>query len=109
MKKTGTCALRAMSIIHCLNSGERFQLSAAPAMLTAARIPPPRSAICMVRTPPNELPTMRSEEHTSELQSRRELVCRLLLEKKNCRRGVDLLCCHDLLGWTSRHRLRSSI
>src|SRR5437868_4789733 len=26
---------------------------------------------------------MRSEEHTSELQSRFELVCRLLLEKKN--------------------------
>src|SRR5438105_966189 len=26
---------------------------------------------------------MRSEEHTSELQSRVELVCRLLLEKKN--------------------------
>src|SRR2546429_3014690 len=27
--------------------------------------------------------TMRSEEHTSELQSRLHLVCRLLLEKKN--------------------------
>src|SRR6266403_6273047 len=27
--------------------------------------------------------TIRSEEHTSELQSRRDLVCRLLLEKKN--------------------------
>src|SRR5947199_3588142 len=26
----------------------------------------------------------RSEEHTSELQSLRHLVCRLLLEKKNC-------------------------
>src|SRR5699024_5182898 len=26
----------------------------------------------------------RSEEHTSELQSRFDLVCRLLLEKKNC-------------------------
>src|SRR5690625_7044444 len=26
---------------------------------------------------------MRSEEHTSELQSRGQLVCRLLLEKKN--------------------------
>src|SRR5476651_652300 len=26
----------------------------------------------------------RSEEHTSELQSRQYLVCRLLLEKKNC-------------------------
>src|SRR5438874_3728545 len=27
----------------------------------------------------------RSEEHTSELQSRRDLVCRLLLEKKKIR------------------------
>ena len=27
-------------------------------------------------------PKGRSEEHTSELQSRRNLVCRLLLEKK---------------------------
>src|SRR5699024_11929085 len=29
------------------------------------------------------LETTRSEEHTSELQSRFDLVCRLLLEKKN--------------------------
>src|SRR5690349_24248459 len=29
----------------------------------------------------------RSEEHTSELQSRRDLVCRLLLEKKKSHRG----------------------
>src|SRR2546429_6990114 len=29
--------------------------------------------------------TFRSEEHTSELQSRLHLVCRLLLEKKNKR------------------------
>src|SRR5690242_20991305 len=28
-------------------------------------------------------PSMRSEEHTSELQSHVNLVCRLLLEKKN--------------------------
>src|SRR2546429_3802750 len=28
-------------------------------------------------------PKLRSEEHTSELQSRLHLVCRLLLEKKN--------------------------
>src|SRR5690349_23837029 len=28
---------------------------------------------------------VRSEEHTSELQSRRDLVCRLLLEKKKIR------------------------
>src|SRR5204862_2847348 len=49
----------------------------------------------------------RSEEHTSELQSRRDLVCRLLLEKKkvDCRRrksgnyslGDDL---HQILAQT---------
>src|SRR5436190_16907401 len=31
--------------------------------------------------------TARSEEHTSELQSHSDLVCRLLLEKKNTRKG----------------------
>src|SRR2546422_2615225 len=39
----------------------------------------------------------RSEEHTSELQSRLHLVCRLLLEKKNSeltRRSV-IYCAHD--------------
>src|SRR5690606_40442244 len=33
----------------------------------------------------------RSEEHTSELQSRENLVCRLLLEKKKRKNGRDLL------------------
>src|SRR3712207_8931228 len=33
----------------------------------------------------------RSEEHTSELQSRQYLVCRLLLEKKNISNNVLLL------------------
>src|SRR5690625_2947296 len=32
--------------------------------------------------PPQSLLLLRSEEHTSELQSRGHLVCRLLLEKK---------------------------
>src|SRR5207249_7953087 len=31
---------------------------------------------------PHDVPVTRSEEHTSELQSRFDLVCRLLLEKK---------------------------
>src|SRR5438874_10751727 len=35
-----------------------------------------------------ELSWMRSEEHTSELQSRRDLVCRLLLEKKKMKRNI---------------------
>src|SRR2546429_3953679 len=34
----------------------------------------------------------RSEEHTSELQSRLHLVCRLLLEKK---KNLSIIYCHD--------------
>src|SRR5438874_9067548 len=48
-----------------------FDQSVSPALSTT-RFPSP---------PSNALP-VRSEEHTSELQSRRDLVCRLLLEKK---------------------------
>src|SRR5690349_22128022 len=33
----------------------------------------------------------RSEEHTSELQSRRDLVCRLLLEKKKKKKKETLM------------------
>src|SRR6266403_6128188 len=40
--------------------------------------PRPRSCPCRGAWPARG----RSEEHTSELQSRRDLVCRLLLEKK---------------------------
>src|SRR2546430_10855902 len=35
-----------------------------------------------LRAPSMTLSTVRSEEHTSELQSQSNLVCRLLLEKK---------------------------
>src|SRR2546429_4661773 len=38
-----------------------------------------RSSTLAIRVPPRQ---SRSEEHTSELQSRLHLVCRLLLEKK---------------------------
>src|SRR5207302_10154922 len=51
--------------------------SACPAHTTSTRRcskPVPRSSSAS---------TARSEEHTSELQSRENLVCRLLLEKKN--------------------------
>src|SRR3712207_8441171 len=40
---------------------------------------------CSSRTP---LRSSRSEEHTSELQSRQYLVCRLLLEKKKTQRQL---------------------
>src|SRR3712207_9272005 len=48
---------------------------------TRSSVPPSaRSASCP--TVPCRLSSRRSEEHTSELQSRQYLVCRLLLEKK---------------------------
>src|SRR3712207_7439259 len=37
----------------------------------------------VARCRPRKAGSCRSEEHTSELQSRQYLVCRLLLEKKN--------------------------
>src|SRR5256886_12327765 len=43
----------------------------------------------------------RSEEHTSELQSQSNLVCRLLLEKKNSEeRFVIFSGTGDAVGWT---------
>src|SRR5439155_12546440 len=47
-------------------------------------LPPKFSAIPRASAQPSRAcPGKRSEEHTSELQSRGHLVCRLLLEKKN--------------------------
>src|SRR6267378_7206746 len=52
--------------------------AASPGGCPAAPSPP--RAGCSSRAPCSS--PARSEEHTSELQSRRDLVCRLLLEKK---------------------------
>src|SRR3954469_26081007 len=56
-----------------------------------------------------ECPRRRSEEHTSELQSRRDLVCRLLLEKKKTHaqayhKSVLYVLVHRLLWRTSSAR-----
>src|SRR5690606_42052832 len=54
-------------------------------------IPAPQRATASGPTrPPGRLrPGGRSEEHTSELQSRENLVCRLLLEKKNTAHNTE--------------------
>src|SRR3712207_7966095 len=44
-----------------------------------------RQVLRTVATAPLRVAGVRSEEHTSELQSRQYLVCRLLLEKKKKR------------------------
>src|SRR3712207_7001019 len=63
-----------------------------PASVTA----PPNRGPIMIRPAAtdcdNPMPAQRSEEHTSELQSRQYLVCRLLLEKK--KKNNLLCCCH---------------
>src|SRR2546421_6316341 len=51
-----------------------------------ARSSPMSIIYSSARRRPPILPSSRSEEHTSELQSRSDLVCRLLLEKKKKRR-----------------------
>src|SRR3712207_2830278 len=54
----------------------------ASAHATATTIGPTSHAAGMPTTCANSPASTRSEEHTSELQSRQYLVCRLLLEKK---------------------------
>src|SRR2546430_3744680 len=43
----------------------------------------------------------RSEEHTSELQSQSNLVCRLLLEKKKKKKKEELIIAHRRIDKTS--------
>src|SRR3712207_8384856 len=61
--------------------------------------------ICVATLPLAPRKVLRSEEHTSELQSRQYLVCRLLLEKKNGeapRRVAEVM--HDLGLVPAPHR-----
>src|SRR5699024_12187731 len=59
-------------------------IEAAPVLMAPARRPAPDR-------PPGAVRAVRSEEHTSELQSRFDLVCRLLLEKKKHKREINIL------------------
>src|SRR5204863_8504585 len=63
-------------------SGRRFDGADLATALALAQ----RAALAVESSRLYEEAEYRSEEHTSELQSRRDLVCRLLLEKKKQRR-----------------------
>src|SRR5260221_6608911 len=54
-----------------------------------------------------DYPTIRSEEHTSELQSHSDLVCRLLLEKKKMMDWYCLISMHRIR--TDKRGLRTAI
>src|SRR5204862_3711211 len=63
-----TCGKYSNDLPNCLTMGQQVDCRVASNFPSPARYP---------------CENIRSEEHTSELQSRRDLVCRLLLEKKN--------------------------
>src|SRR5690606_41838449 len=63
-----------------------FAPAAASSCCDSIRVPSLRSASAFCRQ--WRMRVSRSEEHTSELQSRENLVCRLLLEKKNTSRII---------------------
>src|SRR5690349_23265081 len=83
--------------IHPLSLHDALPISCRPNSPNASSVPPlampSRLGWCCLRcltlrgisivAQPSVPGVTRSEEHTSELQSRRDLVCRLLLEKKN--------------------------
>src|SRR2546430_3887539 len=87
---------------------------------TLFRSPPGTASVQVMRayafrSPSSRSPSAvaRSEEHTSELQSQSNLVCRLLLEKKKFPRVDGRLKCTDdtygmllliLVGWSSHTR-----
>src|SRR5699024_12621682 len=63
-----------LSRTHGVKQGKRRRVAPKPYLLLSSTAL--QSQLC---------PSLRSEEHTSEFQSRFDLVCRLLLEKKNNR------------------------
>src|SRR5207253_7901697 len=84
--------LKASGSSPLVSGSSRASFAAVGTLIAAAAIAPrrpapiispiqPGTAPCFMYGPARAKP--RSEEHTSELQSRGHLVCRLLLEKKN--------------------------
>src|SRR5438034_10450337 len=59
---------------------------------TVSNLPPLSTiACCALALPGRTTQIRRSEEHTSELQSHSDLVCRLLLEKKKIKVDTQLI------------------
>src|SRR5205814_4484864 len=85
-RSPGARALRAVGASASVPGRRRWDVDGGPGDLPApARADRPRGARVAGRPPAGgdvALSDARSEEHTSELQSLRHLVCRLLLEKK---------------------------
>src|SRR5690625_6546245 len=100
MARIEVCPPETISTMLCAGSGPCSRMSAAawPARWwtpyrgtprdQATDLAAARPTCTAVARPGPEVAATRSEEHTSELQSRGHLVCRLLLEKKNKRKST---------------------
>src|SRR5690606_42029946 len=96
-------AIYTLSLHDALPISARSESAGEPARITLCRVARDAGGVALERLPPLPIATdipharlllddavaqmlpgdgWRSEEHTSELQSRENLVCRLLLEKK---------------------------
>src|SRR2546429_5348604 len=84
----------ATTEIYTLSLHDALPISTRSASGEAARRAPTLPAVCVqpeiVANSSGRNHAARSEEHTSELQSRLHLVCRLLLEKKKKDSDSDL-------------------
>src|SRR5690349_24232141 len=79
--------LRARTFFHILTSPEQSpsKPSSGPDFPTQNNH---RFLVALIHAARTQI-HIRSEEHTSELQSRRDLVCRLLLEKKKKKESLN--------------------
>src|SRR5438067_10243563 len=99
----GACSNRNFFFFNDTATTEIYTLSLHDA-LPIYRLRPVHPHRQLAHLPRQRQRRTRSEEHTSELQSRFDLVCRLLLEKKkklsNFNYHVSLLG-HPLVPWTT--------
>src|SRR5690349_23733874 len=98
----------ATTEIYTLSLHDALPISGVPAPAFMLRQPihfaPGATPIwCVAWSSPAKVPAEcvpRSEEHTSELQSRRDLVCRLLLEKKK-KKKITIAQLHKTIAYLS--------
>src|SRR5688572_31310446 len=82
-----TTLFRSLLLLPCVGDGRQSGTSASPSILNASPEAAVGGGLALLKTGDKVRVdigkrTARSEEHTSELQSQSNLVCRLLLEKK---------------------------
>src|SRR2546422_7669281 len=82
----------ATTEIYTLSLHDALPISAIRCRTSAGPVPRLWEPLAAKHAPPNG----RSEEHTSELQSRLHLVCRLLLEKKKNRQETHAPAVHPV-------------